>query len=42
VWAAATKTVGPAPTFAPGALAEAALLLLLATVRHPTRRAAAS
>jgi hypothetical protein len=32
---AATKTVGPAPTLAPGVLAQVALLLLLATVCPP-------
>jgi hypothetical protein len=31
-WYAATKTVGPAPTLAPGVLGQAALLLLLATL----------
>ncbi len=34
-WAAFTKSVGPAPTFAPGALAEVGLLLSIATLRHP-------
>ena len=34
-WSAFVKTVGPAPTFAPMALAETALLLLIATRRHP-------
>jgi hypothetical protein len=29
-WYAATKTVGPAPTLAPGVLAQTSLLLLLA------------
>jgi hypothetical protein len=40
-WTAAIiGDVGPAPTLAPGALAEISLALLLATVRHPgTRRA---
>jgi hypothetical protein len=42
-WYALTKTVGPAPTLAPGVLAQTALLLLLATVcserRDPKRRA---
>jgi len=35
-WYAATKTVGPAPTLAPGVLGQTALLLLLATLtgRH--------
>ena len=32
---AITATVGPAPTLAPGVLAEMGLGLLLATVRHP-------
>ena len=31
-WYAVTKTVGPAPTLAPGVLGQTALLLLLATV----------
>ena len=31
-WLAVTKTVGPAPTLAPGVLGQAALLLLLASV----------
>ncbi|WP_326826248.1 hypothetical protein [Streptosporangium sp. NBC_01756] len=36
LWYALTKSVGPAPPFAPGALAQAALLLLLTTlVRRP-------
>jgi hypothetical protein len=34
-WKAATKAVGPAPVLAPGILAQSALLLLAATVRHP-------
>jgi len=33
---AVTKTVGPAPPFAPGALAEAAFAVILATAGHPT------
>lgn len=33
-WTAFTKSVGPAPTLAPGALALVALLLLLAARRH--------
>lgn len=37
-WYAATKTVGPSPTLAPGVLGQTALLLLLATVAGPTRR----
>jgi hypothetical protein len=31
-WYATTKTVGPAPTLAPGVLGQTALLLLLATL----------
>ena len=35
-WALAlSKTVGPSPPFAPGALAQAGLAVLLATVGHP-------
>jgi hypothetical protein len=34
-WLAATKTVGPSPPLAPGALAQASLCVLLATLRHP-------
>jgi hypothetical protein len=34
-WTAITGGVGPAPTLAPGALAEISLALLLTTVRHP-------
>ena len=34
-WLAVSKTVGPSPPLAPGALAQAALCVLLATVRHP-------
>jgi len=37
-WLALSKTVGPSPPFAPGALAQAALCVLLATVRHPALR----
>jgi hypothetical protein len=33
--AAVTGEVGPAPTLAPGALAQISFLLLLASVRHP-------
>jgi hypothetical protein len=42
-WYAVTKTVGPAPTLAPGVLGQAALLLLLATLCNapPGRRHAA-
>ena len=38
-WAAFSKAVGPAPTFAPAALALVALVLLVATQRHPALRA---
>ena len=31
-WYATTKTVGPAPTLAPGVLGQSALLLILATL----------
>ena len=34
-WAAFTKSLGPAPTFAPAALALIGLLVLVATQRHP-------
>jgi hypothetical protein len=34
-WKAITKSVGPSPPLAPAALAQLALLVLLATVRHP-------
>ena len=34
-WLALTKTVGPSPPLAPGALAQAALCVLLASLRHP-------
>jgi hypothetical protein len=38
-WSAAfTKAVGPAPTFAPAALALVSLVLLIATQRHPALR----
>jgi hypothetical protein len=37
-WAAFSKAVGPAPTFAPAALALVALVLLVATQRHPAIR----
>jgi hypothetical protein len=42
-WSAVTKTVGPAPTLAPGVLGQTALLLLLATLcqsERPARRTA--
>jgi hypothetical protein len=35
-WLAASKTVGPSPPFAPGALAVAGFCVLLATSGHPT------
>jgi hypothetical protein len=38
LWYAVTKTVGPAPTLAPGVLGQSALLLLLATVGRPRAR----
>ena len=34
-WLALTKSVGPSPPLAPGALAQAGLCVLLATLRHP-------
>ena len=34
-WAAFTKSLGPAPTFAPAALILLALLVMVATQRHP-------
>jgi hypothetical protein len=37
-WYAATKTVGPAPTLAPGVLGQSALLLLLATLARGRSR----
>src|SRR6266496_2899663 len=36
-WLALSKTVGPSPPLAPGALAQAGLCVLLATLRHPAR-----
>ena len=36
-WLAVTKTVGPAPTLAPGVLGQSALLLVLASVRRARR-----
>jgi hypothetical protein len=39
-WAAFSKSLGPAPTFAPGALALIGLLVLVATQRHPALSAA--
>jgi len=38
-WAAFSKAVGPAPTFAPAALALISIVLLVATQRHPALRA---
>lgn len=38
-WSAFSKAVGPAPTFAPAALVLVALVLLVATQRHPVLRA---
>ena len=38
-WLAARKSVGPSPPLAPGALAQAGLCVLLATMRHPALRA---
>ncbi|MEO8632924.1 MAG: hypothetical protein ABI466_06165 [Chloroflexota bacterium] len=37
-WAAFSKAVGPAPTFAPASLALVALVLIVATQRHPALR----
>ena len=37
-WAAFSKAVGPAPTFAPASLALVSLVLLAATQRHPALR----
>ncbi len=37
-WAAVSKAVGPAPTFAPASLALVALVLVVATQRHPALR----
>jgi hypothetical protein len=37
-WYATTKTVGPAPTLAPGVLGQTALLLLLATLNGTSAR----
>jgi hypothetical protein len=37
-WLALTKTVGPSPPLAPGALAQAGLCVLLAAWRHPSGR----
>jgi hypothetical protein len=34
-WLAVSKTVGPSPPFAPAALAQAGVCVLLATVKHP-------
>ena len=35
-WLALSKTVGPSPPLAPGALAQAGVCVLLATLRHPS------
>jgi len=40
LWHAAIESVGPSPSFAPGALALIAACLLLATVRHPAAQQA--
>ncbi len=37
-WLSISRTVGPSPPFAPGSLAQAALAVLLATLRHPALR----
>ena len=37
-WLAASGGVGPSPPLAPGVLAQAALMLLAATLRHPSSR----
>jgi hypothetical protein len=37
-WLALSKTVGPSPPLAPGALAQVGLCVLLATLRHPSLR----
>jgi hypothetical protein len=34
-WAAASQSVGPSPTLAPGVLAQSALCLLFGTIGHP-------
>lgn len=39
-WTAFSKTVGPAPTLAPGVLVQVGLALLFATWRHPALRRA--
>ncbi|HKF00437.1 MAG TPA: winged helix-turn-helix domain-containing protein [Actinomycetes bacterium] len=39
-WAALSKSVGPAPSFAPAVLAIAAVCLFFATLNHPALRAA--
>ena len=38
-WLAVTKSIGPSPPLAPGALAQASVCVLLATLRHPSRHA---
>jgi hypothetical protein len=37
-WLALSKAVGPSPPLAPGALAQASICVLLATLRHPALR----
>ncbi|MGE3271348.1 MAG: hypothetical protein AB7P40_21545 [Chloroflexota bacterium] len=37
-WLAVSKTVGPSPPLAPGALAQAGVCILLVTLRHPALR----
>jgi hypothetical protein len=37
-WLALSKSVGPSPPLAPGALAQAGLCVLLASLRHPALR----
>lgn len=37
-WLAVTKSVGPSPPLAAGALAQAGACVLLATLRHPARQ----
>ena len=39
-WLALSKSVGPSPPLAPGALAQAGFCVLLATLRHPADRTA--
>jgi hypothetical protein len=42
LWLAATKTVGPAPTLAPGVLGQSAILLLLASIARTATRSHAA